>query len=311
MYRPFFVLPALLAFVILEVFVLLNGGAIFASLLESTTVNSIFPIAVLFFIVGGIFAAVHEIAHGLTCKRFGGSVYEMGIVWRYLSFFPYTNLDDVVLIHNRSHRVYVAFAGIFANLLMLLPVALLWRFVPTHSILRGFSALMLIGENIAILSNFTPFADLDGYYMLNYSLDMVDLRPQAYRFWLDNLRGIFFKRHQHRLATPGRRSTFIYLIYGFFSIIYTAIFLAFAVHFWFTTVKQWFGYSLIRYLLPLGVLLLILLLWARFKRNSLRRQTGVDSRRIAEKRKKRQIKSTPQSRVLKMVLTTSGLWTGQ
>jgi putative peptide zinc metalloprotease protein len=277
MYRPFFVLPALLAFVILEVWVLFNGGAIFASLLESGAIKGVFPIAVLFVIVEWIFAAVHELAHGLTCKRFGGSVHEMGIVWRYLSFFPYTNLDDVVLIHNRYHRVYVAFAGIFVNLLMLLPFAFLWLLLPAHNILRGFSALMLIWGSITILLNFTPFIDLDGYYMLNYSLNMIDLRPQAYRFWLKSLRKFFFKKHEHTPATLDRRSAFIYFIYGLFSICYTIIFIAFAAHFWFTTIGQWNGYSLLWYLLPLVVLLLILPLLTRFRRNVFRHKRSSSS----------------------------------
>src|SRR5579859_188958 len=258
-YKPWFILPALLAFVVLESFLLLNSRAIFASLLTSTTVSTIAPLAVIFLIVEWTFATVHEIAHGLTCKHFGGSVREMGITCRYLWFFPYTNLDDVVLIHNRWHRVYTACAGIFVNLLMLVPFALLWWVAPAHSLLRGLSAIILFGENVSILTNFIPFIDLDGYYILNYALNMVDLRPQAYRFLLRIIRKAFLSKRQEAVPILDSRSFAVYLIYGIGSAIYTIIFITFAANFWFTTIRQWLGSSLAWYLLSTVILFLALI----------------------------------------------------
>jgi putative peptide zinc metalloprotease protein len=84
-FHPTFVALALLSIVGLEIFVGINIRSITLELVGSYH----HPLNIaLFLVVGWLFAAVHECAHGLTCKKYGGSVSEIGIFWRYLSFFP-------------------------------------------------------------------------------------------------------------------------------------------------------------------------------------------------------------------------------
>lgn len=235
-YRPVFVLPALLAIVGVEVFVLLHLPGLLADVKASY--GHLLIIIPLFIALTWLIAALHETAHGLTCKRFGGSVQEMGIFWRYLSFFPYCKLDDVVLFHQRQHRVYVMFAGTFVSFLALLPFALGWWWAPQHSLVRELSAVVLTFLNLAALTNLIPFIELDGYFMLSHALDMMDLRKQAQQFWRDRLKRVVVQRGERLSRDYDRRSQKIYLIYGLCSDVFTVVFLAYIAFFWWVTVVR-------------------------------------------------------------------------
>ncbi len=241
----------------LEIFVLLNIHLIAADVLASTNRQVVVPVFTSFLVLFWLVAVLHETAHGLTCKHFGGSVSEMGIVWRYLSFFPYCKLDDIVLFHNRWHRVYAAFAGTFMSLLALLPFVALWWFAPEKSILRDLSAVMLLGFNIESLANFIPFVELDGYFMLSHAINIIDLRKESHQFCLLGLRKLLFNKGRGTADyTPQSRT--IYLVYGIASLLFTAIFVAAMVYYWFSLIRPWLG-NVATWSLLAGVLLLFLL----------------------------------------------------
>ncbi|HLJ36684.1 MAG TPA: M50 family metallopeptidase [Ktedonobacteraceae bacterium] len=249
-FRPAFVILTLVAIVALEVFVVLHVKAIGADAWGSRENILILP---MFFGLVWFFTAFHEIAHGLTCKRFGGSVREIGITWRYLTFFPYCKLDDVVLFHNRRHQVYAAFAGTFISLLLLLPFSIGWWFAPTASAGRELCALFLIVFNISCFINFIPFIELDGYFMLSSALGMIDLRKESYRFWRKMLSKALFKKGLGIVAYEAH-ARYVYLVYGFVSLVFTICFLTATAFYWVTTLRLWLGDGI-----ALGTLVLVAL----------------------------------------------------
>lgn len=239
-FHPLFLCLALAAIVGLEIFVLRHLGAIMADLLATRTSSVIAPVTLLFVLLTLLFATCHEIAHGLACKRFGGSVPEMGIVWRYLAFFPYCSIDDVVLFHKRRHRISTACAGTFVNLLLLLPFGFCWALAPEGSILRDLSALALIILNVQVFFNLIPFLELDGYFMLSHALNMIDLRKEAHQFWLKGGKKLLLRKGVgiDDYARPARK---LYLLYGLCSLLFTGVFLVGMGSLWFRSIGQWFG----------------------------------------------------------------------
>lgn len=223
-FHPAFVYPALVVVVALEVFFFFNMGTAGAELLPGLMRYFSLPLVLLLCALGCIFLAAHEIAHGLACKYFGGSIQEMGMMWKPPFLSAYCKIDDVVLFHNRWHRVYTAFAGIFVNLLMLIPFALLWRFSSESSEAQVISAFVFISVNLFILVNLIPFIDLDGYMMLKYSLNVIDLREYATRIWYFKIRRGLFKKSAN---TSEDHSQHVYLVYGACSFIYTVLFVGF------------------------------------------------------------------------------------
>lgn len=255
-FHPAFVSLALAAIVAFEIFFFSHLGLILKNVfidVKAGTMTSAWFISAVIALIA-VTLVLHEFAHGLTCKRFGGSVQEMGIGWRYLSPFPYCKLDDVILFQNRWHRVYAASAGVFINLLMLLPFALLWYVAPEHQALRVFCASALLSINFLSLLNLTPFIELDGYLIITYALNMTDLRKDAHALYLSKIKHLFI-----RSATPIRypRHSAIYLIYGAFSLLFTLGFLVYMVVYWFNLFRLWIG-GLAALLLFLTLALLLL-----------------------------------------------------
>lgn len=226
-FHPAFVYPALAAILILEVFFFFNVGTAVAGLLPDLGHYFSLQLVLLLGALVCIFLATHEFAHGLACKYFGGSVPEIGIIWRAPFLYAYCKIDDVVLFHNRWHRVYTAFAGIFVNLLMVIPFALLWRFSPEHSFAQVIGAFVLVFVNLFTLANLVPFVELDGYLMLKYALNVLDLREHASRIWYSHIRKGFFRGSDHPADLNGRSSQRIYLVYGVCSLIYLLLFVGF------------------------------------------------------------------------------------
>ncbi|MET8659936.1 metalloprotease [Streptomyces griseus] len=107
--------------------------------------------------------ALHELAHGVTARHYGGRVAEIGLRWRLPAVIMYCTVDDYLYFGTRRHRVATALAGAVMNLVFLLPFCALWLFAPlddaTHD---AFAALLLLGS-VQAFAMLVPLPPLDGY----------------------------------------------------------------------------------------------------------------------------------------------------
>jgi putative peptide zinc metalloprotease protein len=234
---PLFVMPALVAFVLVEIYVFGHLQELFGAALE---LRRRYASWVLVIVMMWGLSTFHELAHGVACKHFGGSVHDMGVVWRYFWLFPYTKLDDIAVFHNRWHRVYTAFAGIFANLMIVTALTALWIAGAPQGDLRGLLALVLTAYNFSTFRNFIPFLRLDGYFMLSHALRMPDLREESFEFWKKALRKLVLRQGEG-LARYRTSVKFIYLWYGLWSFLFTLAFVQLIICFWFNLLKKYLG----------------------------------------------------------------------
>src|SRR5204863_7484215 len=72
---------------------------------------------------------MHELAHGLTCKHFGGEVHDMGFLLIYFQPAFYCNVSDAWLFPQRSRRLWVTFAGAYFEVFLWSLATLIWRLV--------------------------------------------------------------------------------------------------------------------------------------------------------------------------------------
>ncbi|MES2738107.1 MAG: efflux RND transporter periplasmic adaptor subunit [Verrucomicrobiota bacterium] len=122
---------------------------------------------------------IHEFGHGLTCKHYGGEVHEMGAMVIVFSPFLYADVTDSYLFPKRRHRILVAAAGIYIELIIAAVATLLWAVSqpgPTQQLLFN---LMLITSVWTVLFNANPLMKFDGYYMLTDILGVPNLRAKA------------------------------------------------------------------------------------------------------------------------------------
>lgn len=124
--------------------------------------------------------ALHEFAHGLACKHFGGEVREVGVLMIYYVMPAfYCNVTDIYRLGKKHERLWVIFAGIYWQLLVSALGALVWMAATPYSLLADFTFLVFLGGTFNILINCNPLIKLDGYYALSQLLGVTNLHAQA------------------------------------------------------------------------------------------------------------------------------------
>ncbi|WP_381797677.1 metalloprotease [Streptomyces niveus] len=107
--------------------------------------------------------ALHELAHGVVARRYGGQVAEIGLRWRLPVVIMYCTVDNYQYLRTRWHRVATAVAGAVMNLVVLLPFCAVWLFVPVDDATgEALAGLLLLGS-VQALAMLVPFPPLDGY----------------------------------------------------------------------------------------------------------------------------------------------------
>ena len=156
--------------------------------------------------------ALHEFAHGVTCKHFGRSVREMGFLLIYFQPAFYCNVSDAWLIPQRSRRMWVSFAGAYFELFLWAMATLIWRLADQSTLLHNAVLVVMATSAIKSLFNLNPLIKLDGYYALSDYLEIPNLRQRSFAY----LRGLMRTPHGQPQAAsrPPRRQSRIYLTYG-------------------------------------------------------------------------------------------------
>lgn len=236
-FRAWFVVPAFVLLAAVQVFVWTHAGTLAHQATHQRTWALSVPLSMALF---WLITVLHEFAHGVTCRHFGGTVGEIGLSWRFPMLTPYCRTDDIVLFHRRRARVGTAFAGVFVTLLALVPVLGWWWLAGDGSLGRRLAAgLLLFGSGAAGLS-LLPVLRSDGYVMLTHALDLADLRRESYRFW----RLLLSRRDpaaRERLTAYPSRDRRAYALYGAGSLLVLALGYCALLWLWFGSLRHWVG----------------------------------------------------------------------
>jgi putative peptide zinc metalloprotease protein len=190
--------------------------------LYSFTNKSLWELLVFIFLMT-VTGALHEIGHGLTLKNFGGEVHQVGILLFYLTPAFYCDVSDSYVL-NRKDRLWVTFAGTYTELVLCSIATFVWFFAVPGTLLYDFAFQVILFSGISsFFINMNPLVKLDGYYALMDTLEIPDLREEAFGFL-----GRWFKRNIFRLQTEEpedttRRKRRIFVIYGSLAILYTLL----------------------------------------------------------------------------------------
>jgi multidrug efflux pump subunit AcrA (membrane-fusion protein) len=127
-----------------------------------------------------VIATLHEMAHGLACKHFGGDVPEVGILMVYY-IVPafYCNVTDIYRFGKRSQRVWVVMAGIYWQLLVSAAAALVWLVATPQTLIADFCFLVFLGGTFNLIINCNPLIKLDGYYAMSQMLGVENLQHRS------------------------------------------------------------------------------------------------------------------------------------
>jgi putative peptide zinc metalloprotease protein len=172
---------------------------------------------------------LHEFAHGLTCKHFGGEVHEIGFLL--LFFMPcfYCNVSDAWLFREKSKRLWVTFAGGYFELCLWALAVFVWRLTPQADLVNYLASVVLSVCAVRTLFNMNPLLKLDGYYVLSDWLEVPNLQPRALAHFKAHLRNLLWGAPRPAAVERGRLlfrfglATWLYSM-AFLALMLTAIF---------------------------------------------------------------------------------------
>lgn len=139
--------------------------------------------ALLFFYLGLVLLKViHEGAHAVAVRHYGGKVHEAGATL--VAGLPlfYVEASDSYLFPKKSQRIAVAAAGIVAELVVAAVLVWIWFFMADGFARQLVLNLLLVASVSTVLFNGNPLMRFDGYYILADALDRPDLRERSGEF---------------------------------------------------------------------------------------------------------------------------------
>ena len=122
---------------------------------------------------------LHELGHGLTCKKFGGECHELGFMLLVFTPTLYCNVSDIWMVKDKWQRIAVSAAGMWVEALIASACTLLWWFsVPGlfHSLCLN---LMFLCGVSTFIFNGNPLLRYDGYFVLADWLGVPNLQQQS------------------------------------------------------------------------------------------------------------------------------------
>ncbi len=196
----------------------------------------------------------HEFAHGLTCKRFGGEVHEIGFLLIYFQPAFYCNVSDAWLFPRKSSRLWVTFAGAYLEIVVWASATLVWSIVDIDTRLSFLALVIMTTSGIKTLFNLNPLIKLDGYYLLSDYLEIPNLRQKSIAY-LKLLVKRGWRTTMPRTQDLSIRDRRIYIVYGLLASAYSAWLLGLiAVHFGSFLVERYRGPGFVLFIAFLGLM---------------------------------------------------------
>ncbi|MBL9030588.1 MAG: biotin/lipoyl-binding protein [Phycisphaerae bacterium] len=185
--------------------------------------------------------AIHELGHGVICRRFGGHVPEFGFMLLVMFPSPYVDASATWAFPSKYRRMAVGAGGMLFELAVAAAAALVWI-----DSLSGGSALvrqlafnaMFTASVSTILFNANPLMRFDGYYILSDLIEVPNLMQRSGKMLQHLVQRFVLRLESSRSPSNSPAERAILIVYGIASMAYR-IFLFFAITLY--VMGQFFG----------------------------------------------------------------------
>ncbi len=131
-------------------------------------------------LVGWFFLkVVHETAHGIACKKYGGHIGAAGIQFILFTPLAFIDVTSSWRFRSRWQRIVVGAAGMYAELFLAFLAALVWVWNPDSTWGDLCFRVFVLSGVTTVLFNANPLMRYDGYYILSDLLDIPNLYQRA------------------------------------------------------------------------------------------------------------------------------------
>ncbi len=134
---------------------------------------------VLLWLTLGVTKVIHELAHGLACRHFGGECHEIGVSLLVFSPCLYCDVSDTWMLPRKRDRILVAAAGIYIEVLVSALALTLWSWTQPGLLNFLLLNIFMVTTVSTVIYNANPLLRYDGYYILSDWLEIPNLRAKA------------------------------------------------------------------------------------------------------------------------------------
>jgi len=166
---------------------------------------------------------IHEIAHGLAIKAWGGEVREVGIMLLWFFPCPYVDGTSAAMFPDKRKRAIVAGAGILAELTMAAVGLVVFLLVEPGLIRLVALDVMFIGTVSTLLANGNPLLKFDGYYVLEDLVEIPNLSTRSQRYYIYILQRYLFGLSDAQSPVTAHGERFWFCIYAPIALAYRTV----------------------------------------------------------------------------------------
>ncbi len=188
--------------------------AVFLRLRDASVVGIGSALAVAY-VVQLVVNVCHEMAHGLTCRYFGGRDIRLGVgIYFFMPVFV-CNTSAAWLMKKKYQRVLVSMAGPLCQMVFGAAGAVLLLLPVGHTAQLCAVILIAVGYGRILSADFNPLLRFDGYYVLADLAESPNLRSRSFA----HLRHVFLRRPA---VARSQRDAMILITYGTLALAYTS-----------------------------------------------------------------------------------------
>jgi putative peptide zinc metalloprotease protein len=188
-----------------------------------------------------VIKGLHELAHAVAVRRWGGEVHEMGITLLFFTPAPYVDASAANAFRDRWQRAAVSAAGIAVELGLAAAAVFVWLEVEPGTLRDvAFVTLFLCGAS-TLLFNANPLVRFDGYHLLCDVLDLPNLAVRSRAYWIHLALRLLGGAEQASMPAGTRGERIWLLAYMPASLAYRMA-LALALTLWLGSKSEWLGW---------------------------------------------------------------------
>lgn len=138
-----------------------------------------------------VLKVIHESAHGIACRKYGGEVPEFGVLFILFAPMAYVNVTSMWRFPSRWQRMVVAAAGMYVELLIAFLAIIVWS--QSDGVVASIAfSIMVMSSVTTILFNANPLMRFDGYFLLSDFLAIPNLYGKGGKWFAETGKQLFF-----------------------------------------------------------------------------------------------------------------------
>lgn len=156
---------------------------------------------------------VHELAHSVVCRKFGGRVSAFGFLLLLFIPMPFVDVTSSWKFDNKWKRILVSAAGMLTEIFIAAIACWIWVNSNPGPLQYHAGNVIITATLHTLLFNINPLMRFDGYYMMSDWMEISNLATQGRNWLKSRFKWMFFGTNRPAIKETGIRSVIV-RVYG-------------------------------------------------------------------------------------------------